>query len=84
MTLYIGYSKKGLKRQISSRKYWRIFNNDERIRRTVRTYFKHDKQVVVGAYTHNGYVYCQELLFAKGGGSVRYYKVSLLALTNLV
>ena len=82
MTAYVGYSKKGLKRQISSRKYWRVFNNDERIRRTVKTYFKFDREIMVGCFTHNGYVYCQEVVVGKDNSYVVYYKVSMLKLTG--
>lgn len=83
MARYTGYSKKGLKRTISGRKFWRIFNNDPNLRRTMRTYYKDDKQITIGAYTHNGYVYCQEISMSKKGSSMCYYKVSLLQCANL-
>ena len=84
MTLYTGYSKKGLKRQISSRKYWRVFFSDDRNKRKCKTYFTPTKEIIIGSFIHNGYVYTQEVVMAKGQCCNQYYKVSLLALTREV
>ena len=81
MSTYLGYSRKGLKRSISSYKWFRVFNKygDKCSWKTV---YVQDTEVCIGSFIHNGYVYVQEYKITKAQINRCFYKVSLLRLSN--